>query len=221
MMPFFYDDLYDIIRTLMEKTVVSSVLHESKTASSLCKIDLTKKENLKEKPDVGSCATTEINDLLKKDTVTNESVKSFKKDCITFISSMSTTLLERSTFKYAVIRNSSSTSPLLIATNPDQFKTHFKNFLVRMVQINRIRINDADKTQAEFTKFHSSIVLQNLTRFKNFDKLNDRLDKFFFENIGLKGFLEFENGIVMILCLGQGQASVERVSGLSILIIII
>ena len=118
-MPFFYEDLHDVIRTLMEKTLVSSVLHESKTASSLCKIDLTKKENLKEKPDVGSCATTEINDLLKKDTVTNESVKSFKEDCITFISSMSTTLLERSTFEYAVIRNSSSISPLLIATNPD------------------------------------------------------------------------------------------------------
>ena len=46
--------------------------------------------NLKKKPDVGFGATTEINDLQKKDTVTNESVKSFKKDCITFISSMLT-----------------------------------------------------------------------------------------------------------------------------------
>ena len=61
----------------MEKIVVSSVLHESKTTSSLCKIVLTKKDNLKEKPDMGFAATTEINDLLKEDTVTNESVKSF------------------------------------------------------------------------------------------------------------------------------------------------
>ena len=69
MMPFFYEDLHDVIRTLMEKIVVSSVLHESKTASSLCKIDLTKKGNLKKTPDVGFGVTAEINELLKKDTV--------------------------------------------------------------------------------------------------------------------------------------------------------
>ena len=74
-----------------------------------------------------------------------------------------------------------------------------------MVQINRIKANDA----AEFIKFHSSIVLQNLTGFKNFNKLNDRLGKFSCEDIGLKCFPEFEN-VVMILCLGHGQASVER-----------
>ena len=110
-MSFFYDDLH-VIRTPMEKTVVSSVLHESKTTSSLCKIDLTKKDNLKKKPDVGFDATT-------KDAVTRESVKSFRKDCITFISSVLTKLLERSPLKYAVVRNSFSILPLLIATNPD------------------------------------------------------------------------------------------------------
>ena len=57
MVPFFYDDLHGVIRTLMEKIVVSSVLHESKTASSLFKIDLTKKDDLKKKPDVGFGAT--------------------------------------------------------------------------------------------------------------------------------------------------------------------
>ena len=100
-----------------------------------------------------------------------QSVKSFKKDCITFISSMLTKLLERSPLIYAVVWNSSSISPLLIATDPDRSKTYFKNFLERIVQINRIKTNDADKAQADFTKFHSSITLQNLTRFKNFDKL--------------------------------------------------
>ena len=36
---------------------------------------------------------------------------------------------------------------------------------------------------------------QKLTRFKNFDELNDWLDKFYFEGIGLKGFLDFENDL--------------------------
>ena len=128
----------------MEKIVVS-VQRESKTASSLCKIDLTKKDNLKKKPDVSFGATTEVNDLLKKDAVTNKSVKSFKKDCITFISSMLTKLLERSPLKYAVVQNSSSILPLLIATNRDRSKTYFKNFLKKMVQINTIKSNDAGK----------------------------------------------------------------------------
>ena len=119
MMPFYYDDLHDVIRTLMEKILVSSVLHESKTASFLCRIDLTEKDNLKKKPDIGFGATFEINDLLKKDTITSKSVKSFKKDCIIFISLMLTKLTERSPLKYAVVQNSSSILPLLIATNPD------------------------------------------------------------------------------------------------------
>ena len=145
MMPFFYDDLHDVIRTIMEKIVVSSVLHELKTSSSLCSINLTKKDNLKTKPDVGFSATTEINDLLKKDTVTSKSVKSFKKDCINFISSMLTRLLERAPLEYAVVQNSSLILPLLIATNPDRSKTYFKSFFERMVEINRIKTNDADK----------------------------------------------------------------------------
>ena len=145
MMPFFYDDLHDVIRTIMEKIVVSSVLHELKTSSSLCSINLTKKDNLKTKPDVGFGATTEINDLLKKDTVTSKSVKSFKKDYINFISSMLTRLLERAPLEYAVVQNSSLILPLLIATNPDRSKTYFKSFFERMVEINRIKTNDADK----------------------------------------------------------------------------
>lgn len=132
-MPFFYDDLHEVIRTLMEKIVISSVLNESKTASSLYKIDFTKRDIFKEKPDIGFGATVEINDSLTKDLVTNESTKSFKKDCITFISAMRTKLLERSPLKYAVIQNSSSISPLLIATKPNRTKTYFKNFLERMV----------------------------------------------------------------------------------------
>ena len=72
-------------------------------------------------------------------------------------------LLERSPLKYAVVQNASSISTPLITTNPDQSKTYFKNFLERIIQINRIKTTDADKVQIEFTKFHSSIVLQNLT----------------------------------------------------------
>ena len=82
--------IFTVIRTLMEKIVLSSVLHESKATSSLCKVDLTKEDNLEKKSDVGFGATNEINDLLKKDTVTNKSFKSVKKDCITFISYMLT-----------------------------------------------------------------------------------------------------------------------------------
>ena len=77
---------------------------------------------------------------------------------------MLTKLLERSPLKNAVVQNASSISTPLITTNPDQSKTYFKNFLERIIQINRIKTNDADKAQTEFTKFHSSIVLQNLTR---------------------------------------------------------
>ena len=90
-------------------------------------------------------------------------------------------------------------------------------FLERMVQINRIKTNDADKAQAELTKFHSSIVLQGLTRIKNVHKLNDRFDKFYIEDISLKGELE---NVVMICVWVTGKLLLKGVSGSSIIIII-
>ena len=77
------------------------------------------------------------------------------------------------------------------------------------------------KPKLSFPKFHSSIVLQNLTHFKNFDKLNDRLDKFYFEDIGLKGFPEFENVVVMICVWVTRKLVLKGVPGLSIIITII
>ena len=76
-----------------------------------------KKGQSEKKLDIGFGATTEINDLLKKDTVTDESLKSFKKDCITFISSMLTKLLERSPLIC------SSTKFFLDLTTSDSYKT--------------------------------------------------------------------------------------------------
>ena len=52
---------------IMLKLIISSVLNESKSATSLCKTDLSKKENLMNKSNIGFAATNEINYLLKKD----------------------------------------------------------------------------------------------------------------------------------------------------------
>ena len=51
--------------------IVSSVLNESKSATSLCKIDLSKKKNLMNKSNIGFGATNKIRYLLKKDVVTS------------------------------------------------------------------------------------------------------------------------------------------------------
>ena len=56
---------------IMLKLIISSVLNESKSATSLCKIDLSKKENLIKMSNIGFGATNEINYLLKKDVVTS------------------------------------------------------------------------------------------------------------------------------------------------------
>ena len=210
MLPFFYDDLHDVTRLLMDKIIVSSVLNEAKSATALCKIDIAKKENLLIKPNVGFAATAEINELQKKDKVTTTSLKTFRKNCVIFLSSMLSKLLERSPLKYAVVRNASCISPQVIATKPDLSKKYLKNFLERMVQSKRISAKDADQVQTEFTKFHQSTVLQHRTLFQNFDKLNDRLDKFYFDDVSVKDFPKFERIVMMILCLGHGQAGVER-----------
>lgn len=116
----------------MSKFIVLFVLNESKSATSLCKLDLSKKENLIKKPDRFG-ATSEIHNLLKKDAVTYDSAKVFKKNYVVFLSSMVTKLKDRSPLKCAVVRNDASISPMLIATNRDWSKVFFKNFLERIV----------------------------------------------------------------------------------------
>ena len=72
MMPFFYDNLHSLKKMIMFKLIISSVLiNESKSATFLCKIYLSKKENLMNKSNIGFEATNEINYLLKKDIVTS------------------------------------------------------------------------------------------------------------------------------------------------------
>ena len=56
---------------IMLKFIASSVLNESKSATSLCKIDLSKKKNLMKKSNIDFGATNEINSLLNKDVVTS------------------------------------------------------------------------------------------------------------------------------------------------------
>ena len=82
---------------------------------------------------------------------------------------------------------------MLIATNPDRSKVFFKNFLEKIVQTNRLTTNDADQLHVEFTKFHSTVFPQILLFFKEFNKYIDRLDKFYFEDIGLQGFTKLAN----------------------------
>ena len=70
-MPFFYDNLHSVKKMIMLKFIVSPVLNESKSATSLCKIDLSKKENVMKKSNIDFGATNEINSLLNKDVVTS------------------------------------------------------------------------------------------------------------------------------------------------------
>ena len=58
MMPFFYDNLHSLKKMITLKLLISSVLNESKSATSLCKTDLSKKEYLMNKSNIGFAATT-------------------------------------------------------------------------------------------------------------------------------------------------------------------
>ena len=54
------------------------------------------------------------------------------------------------------------------------------------------------------------VVALNLSDFKTFNKSNTRLDDFFFKKMKMKDYPKLADVAKLILCIGHGQAAVER-----------
>lgn len=86
MLPFLFDDLKSLVKTLLTNIVDSNILEKSKTTKELLDIKLDQNNLLKTNDvHIGFAASSEVRKLLVKDVVTTKQVAVFKKEARTFV----------------------------------------------------------------------------------------------------------------------------------------
>ena len=101
MLPFLFDDLKSLVKTLLTNIVDSNILEKSKTTKELLDIKLDQNNLLKTNDvHIGFAASSEVRKLLVKDVVTTKQVAVFKKEARTFVIGILKKYIYRVPFKF-------------------------------------------------------------------------------------------------------------------------
>ena len=111
--PYVYDDLQKIIKTVLELIIKTGVIDKCQTLS---KIDISDQNTLKKrsKMHLGFQTEKELKSLLQKDLITLDSVCQFKKAACLFITKLLGKLLEKTPLNSSVMCNSVVLNPMNI-----------------------------------------------------------------------------------------------------------
>ena len=111
--PYVYDDLQKIIKTVLELIIKTGVIDKCQTLS---KIDISDQNTLKRRSKMHLRFQTEkeLKSLLQKDLITLDSVCQFKKAACLFITKLLGKLLEKTPLNSSVMCNSVVLNPMNI-----------------------------------------------------------------------------------------------------------
>lgn len=207
MVPFLYNDLEYIIRTLTKRFVLVGV--SQLEIKKLIKIDLNSKEILKKASDIDVGFNTKK--FLSAKQIGGKEKILFLKECQTFLISMVKRLLERCCLKYPIVAAFSSLDPGFIKNHrQEETESKFENLLQILHNVNIMEASKAEKAKTEFSKYISEYT----TEINSFSD-DIRLDKFYFQALGEnKSYENLWHIIKLVLILSHGNATVE--SGFSI-----
>ena len=100
-----YDDLHQLLRDIISKYSKPETLKKCKNASILCDVNFSDvKNHLRNKEvDIGCSANKLLTDKMKTDQITKREIDVFTADCLKFPESLTSTFVEKSSLKYAVV----------------------------------------------------------------------------------------------------------------------
>lgn len=201
--PFLYQEMLDLLRSLLANFVQSSVIESSVNRRALTKIDLDKQENLKstEKIDIGFGARRR----LKK--MSPVQILKFRRNCQRFYISLCKKLLERSCLKYPLTEALSCFSPFAILKSVSDSVGQMTKLLEILHENRYVSAQNADAAKRQYAAMVESGDF--ISACKRFDFKN-RLDQFFFENVGCQEESEeLWQVIKIVLVVSHGNARVE------------
>ena len=213
MAPFLVEALDDIVRSLMEMFILKSVLDKATNPLSLSKIDVH--DTTKHKPvslvDLGFAVNHEIKLLKSSKKITDSQLIKFKKEAVEFLAKVCSHIIEKSPLCSHFARCLRCLSPIYMAQYPESCEKAFEKILTKLNSSKLIASAIADKAKSQYHKFMTRTVKERKPDFLNFNKKEQRLDKFF---VGLvstsKEYTEMWKVLKILLILSHGQAQVER-----------
>ena len=148
MMPFLFDTIEKFMTRLMQKFMNKEVLEEANTACRLYKVDLTDKKIflLAEQVDIG----TAVKSTIKLNNLPYNKKLQFRKCCLEMLISIVKKFQRRSNLKYAIVQNSSSLSPILMACEPEVCKIRFLSLVHKLSASKWISEKVAEDAKVQF-----------------------------------------------------------------------
>lgn len=210
--PFLHTTFYNMLLQIMSKFLKREVLREATTPQKLMKVDITDQKNY--------CSVAEI-DIgiaaganLAKSNASDALKKEFRIGCRAFLIRIAAKILERSPFKYNLVKYVSSLDPNFIISNETLAEKRAENLLHVLYENEWINSAVADKAKMQYKEllFKSKGMWKDA--FINYPNSAIRLDHFYRDLLNNSDFLELWKIVKLVLILSHGNASVE--SGFSI-----
>ena len=208
MAPFLAEDIYKILKDLMERFIKEEML--SNSISSLIEVDVENTKNHVEnkKVKIGYAAKT----CLSKEKTGEIKEAEFKSQSLDCFKSIVLKLKERSPIKYKFVLYLRSLKPQYIINHPHATVSNFEKLLDSLIEFKFLNATECDTLLKQYKTFISLIRLEHKEKFTDFGlKSEDRLDLLFHSVIGNdKKFRELWKLCQMIFTLSHGQAAIER-----------
>ena len=208
LLPFLHGFLVDVIKSLLELFMKTSVVDSIAVLPDLEKFDLTKKTSLLKVTEVniGFAARHSLAKLVHSDDISSADAFSFREDCVTFVTEVIKSIMQRVPLKSSVLKNSSCFAPELLLKYPEKCKRRLTKLIDHCIQLGKIDSSAADQILVEF----KTSVVKN-PKLKSFDIKKHRLDEFYFNEIHAEALCPtLAKLLKMIFVISHGQGSVER-----------
>lgn len=218
MVPFLYDDLYNVVIKITGWFLKSHIVRNSPTIAELCSLDLSSQINYAklECVNIGFDAENYLRLCLKDDSISEMDIVTFKEECIVFMKDVVRHIMKQSCLMSSVAKNAASLNPNKMSAEMDTCKLDFSKLIEKLTELQRLRASDAGKALIEYNEFMHKVVLPNEKKFSSFSKTDDRLDDFFFSRGWLDSYPNLSSVIKLILCVNHGQTLNSNLSSSSV-----
>jgi len=204
LLPFMYQDMYNLLRNLMIRFVKSDIMSAVTNASKLVAVDIEKKDNLKtlHSIDIGFAASFACKDASGVD------VLKFREDCCNYLQLVCTKLMAKCPLKYRLIKGATCLDPEVML-NETLRKSRIDTALEIFIEKKRLVASDADAIRRDYVNLCYKKSVKS--KLEEFNRDRDRLDTLLSDILATeKVGVGLEKFVQQILTLFHGNAAVER-----------
>ena len=206
LLPFLYDDLFHLVKSLLKRVLKSSLYEKIITASDIFKLKLDSSVIYIDPKDLDLFNSAKAGLKMSPKTKDVKQMTKFKSECLEFLKGTIMKLLERSPLKFSVTKGMSCLSPeIILRSSTDRVDLCIDKFM----ELNRISGEEGDMIKEDYCKIRDNRQAKKMM--ESFDKEKNRLDQTFLDLASIMNLSNaFKRFVNIILINFHGNAGVER-----------